>query len=516
MKNKPLSLLILLFLSIRIFSYFFPPQSILNTAISITILVFTGYLLIKKPPYAWYIIAAELMFGGSGSFFDIFGVALRSCFLILSLGIYFFYNRNIIFAGSIVPGMGCGAILLRKQKRSPSILAQPFRTTEPAKTDGETEIPRAYPWNNILIFLMIGLAAYGTIKGYLSGHSLPLIISGAVPYLFLLYYFPLRELLKNEAWKKFCLTALQAAIIGEAIFVIFTAVGFGTGQFVLQDSYYHWFRDIAGGKITYVDYNFYRIVLNEQLLLVPIISYFFYLALSKKYTVETCRQAGRNIEVPQYLLPLLIAFVFSITRIYFLAAVFAIILLFSRNNWRRWLALSLGSLIAYMVIFSGIYLLASGGKSFGLEVFGLRLQSIVSPSTENSSLSRMLLLPPILEQIARHPVLGNGLGSTVTVFSPVQNKIINTPQYDWGYLQIIAELGALGLVVWLLFLGATFRKIKKRPRWLLASFAALVVINLTSPALFHVLGIIFLTTINSLSDALPKLSLSLSHSDEPS
>ena len=151
-------------------------------------------------------------------------------------------------------------------------------------------------------------------------------------------------------------------------------------------------------------------------------------------------------------------------------------------------------MLGFLVIFCGLFFIASKGKSFGLEVFGLRAQSIILPDSENSSLSRLLLLPKILEKIKNAPLSGSGLGSTVTVYSPVLKKDITTPHFDWGYLEILAELGIIGFVVWFIFITKTLFTIKKQPL-IRAVFISLLVINLTSPALFHVFGTLLISFI---------------------
>lgn len=449
-------LLTFAYLAIRIFSYFFSSGGWANTVISMVIVGLVAALLIKKSPLAWIIITAELLFGGIGGFFQIFNISLRSVLLLISLSIYFVQTK-----------------------------------TNPYK-----EKTGQFP-----IFLMIALTGFGLINGYFHHHSLKLALADAIPYLFLLYYFPLKQLLLDDKWKNFSYAALKSAILGEAIFIAFTFISFSTNWFILQNPYYHWFRDIAGGKITPVAYNFFRIVLNEQLLLIPILIYFYYLIIQKN-----------NKKYYIFLTTSLFIYAFNLTRIYFLALFVGLTSLLTTKKWKIWLKVTLSSTIIFLTIFSGIYLLASGGKSFGLEVFGLRLQSIVNPTLEDSSLSRLLLLPKILDQIKAQPLLGVGLGSTITVFSPVQHTTITTSQYDWGYLEIISELGIIGLIIWFIFLFQIFKKLKKLPtNWQLASFFALLVINLTSPALFHVLGVVWLTFLRSSADVSTAQSLELSH-----
>ena len=94
-----------------------------------------------------------------------------------------------------------------------------------------------------------------------------------------------------------------------------------------------------------------------------------------------------------------------------------------------------------------------------------------------------------------NPFHGWGLGETITVYSPVFKKEVTTPHFDWGYLEILTELGIIGFFAWYKILQLVNKRIKAAPRpsWQLASLIALLVINITSPALFHVFGIIWLT-----------------------
>jgi O-antigen ligase len=262
-----------------------------------------------------------------------------------------------------------------------------------------------------------------------------------------------------------------------------TFIAYSSGFLALQDSYYHWFRDIAGGKITDLNNNFYRIVVNEHLLLVPILLYFVNKVIKNK-----------NKFYHFIILSLLFIFSLNLTRIYILAHIVGLIFLFSRQYWKRWLFYSFGSILIFVLLFSAIHLVASRGQSFGWELLGLRIGSIASPSIEESSLSRMMLLPKILDKIKQKPFWGNGMGDTVTVYSPVIKKEITTTQFDWGYLEIIDEMGIMGMLIWLSLITYILYQILKikDKKYLLAILSSILIINLTSPALFHVLGIILL------------------------
>ncbi len=486
--KKQIVIFTALYAALRVFSFYFQPGTVVNSLITLACLLFTVYCLLRDNTVGWYIVAAELILGGSGNFLSFAGLSLRTWLLIVSIAIF------------------------KIKKLSRHELLPMLRNNAP---------------NTILFGLIFIMVAFSTVRGLYFGHNIHAVVSDVVPYLFLLYYYPLKEILKSEktpstvlpliggegksstlpykgrdaGWglfHEFCFTALISSIIGNTLFSLFTFAGFSTHIFALQDAYYHWFRDVAGGKITDLGFNFFRIVLNEQLLLVPLILVFVNKIIKHKTT--------------SYFLPattlLLITLSFNLTRIYLVALAFGLILLFDRDKWKRWLAVSFVSCFLFLISFTSIHLLASRGQSLGLELFGLRLQSIVSPQIEDSSLSRLLLLPKIVDKIKTHPVLGSGLGDTVMVFSPVEKKTITTTQFDWGFLEITDELGLVGLVIWLslivyiLVLSRRLRSLPPLPEgrlggvgasWPLATTTAFMIMTVTSPALFHVLGIVWLT-----------------------
>lgn len=456
----------------RLFSYFFtPPTPLLagnwlNTIMAAAILLLVIYFIWKKDIRGWLIVAAEILLGGGGGFLSIGPVSLRTCLLAASL---------IIFFGQLI-----------KEKRGKITIAD----------------------NRAAVFLFFALILWAWVSakiGFGRHHDAGLVFADFIPYLFFLYYFPLRELWGEEKFRLTCFQMLAAAVISNAIFTLFTFIGFSSGLFTVQGAYYHWFRDVAGGKITALDFNFYRVVLNEHLLLAPLLL----LTIWKIIKKESIKLFG------PLAFALLAVLSVNITRIYLIAFFVGLIFLFTRQNWKRWLVVSLASLACFCLTFTAIHLVASRGQSLGWELFGLRLQSIASPQIEDSALSRMILLPKIWEKIKTAPIFGQGLGDTVTAFSPVFKQNITTPHFDWGWLEIWAEMGAIGLLVWLalivyLFISLIKKTALEKPFYL-AALGALLVINITSPALFHVFGVILLTGLFMLTRASAAQSLSPPH-----
>lgn len=464
-EKKYLGLLLALYAGVRLFSYVFSPETplikphLFNSAVSLIALLAIGYLLMTKNIWGWYGIALEFILGGSGGYLGFHGITLRTWLL-----------------GAAIVAWGFSAIGLKRSS-----------TTLPVIRPATSGIIKNIPY---VIFLLWAVALFGVLYGFWRGHSPRLIIADLIPYAFFFYYFPLRKLTASKGFHRLCRSAVSAAVIGNLLLIAFTLAGFSTGIFVLQDSYYHWYRDVALGKITELPFHFYRLVLDEHLLLIPLMLYFLYQIIYKKFAFSYgLLTAG--------LLAILSA---NLTRIYLVALVTGMLLLFSPARWKRWLVVSASAIFFFIAFFSLLHWGTSRGHSFGWELFGLRLGSIAAPAIEDSSLSRLWLLPKILEKIRHYPLLGTGLGDTVTVYSPIFKAEVATPHFDWGYLELWAEVGTVGLLVWFMLLGWLIKKNWQAslPRWLPASLGALAITNLTAPALFHTLGVSWLVMLLAL------------------
>lgn len=450
MQKKIFGLSLGIFFLLRIFSFVFTPDtplwgaSVGNTLISAIIAAAVSYFLIKDDTRGWYIIAAEMILGGSGSYLGVGSISLRTLLLIFSLTIF----------------------LVKK------IQQKKFKDITTDK----------------LFFIILALGGWAVVSalvGIKNGHALGSVIADTIPYFFFGYYFPLKEIVaRDQKFLTITKNILIAALIGNFIIIIFTFCGFSTGIFSLQDHYYHWYRDVAAGKITSIPFHFFRLVLNEHLLIVPILLWLLLELIQKKNTRLNWILGAVSVLV----------LAINLTRIYYVGLFVGTLLLFKKEYWLNWLKYSVAFALILITGFTAIHFVASRGQSLGWEIFGLRLQSIASPSIEESSLSRMLLLPEIKKKIIDAPIIGQGLGDVVTVYSPVFKQTIVTPYFDWGYLEIWAEMGLIGLILWTILILSVLKKAEYQTL-AFVMIGALIVINLTSPALFHVFGIILLITV---------------------
>ncbi len=444
------ALFLISYIGLRLLSFFYLPGTVFNSAVSILIILTTILFFWKKEEYAWQLIAAEILLGGTGNFFKLHFLSLRTCLLLISIFIFFIKRRHNI-----------KKLILQHRYFCTSIF---------------------------FLCLAVGLSA---LQGLRLHHPLTAIRADVVPYLFLLYFFPLTEQLLSIRFKKTTLNLLFAALLGNLLCTFFIFYGFSKGFFVVHDHFYEWFRLIAGGKAADMGLHFFRIVIDEQLLIAPLYISFFY-SLVQKDKLHSILLSAKDYFFSEIILLFILSI--NLTRSFLLAITCGILACLRKCHYLKWLKFSILTIIFFLFAFGSNHLIASRGASFGYNLLFGRVESITDPASEGSSLSRLLLLPPIIEKIKQRPFFGNGLGDSVTAYSPIIKKNIITPHFDWGYLEIVDELGFIGLVAWISFILTLGWLLYTKNYWVdLVSLGTLLTINLTSPALFHVLGIIWLT-----------------------
>lgn len=448
-----------IFFTIRLVSFFLAPFPLVLTLIGLSFLLFFGYTFFKNSNLALSLVLAEILLGGSGLLIEIFSLSIRTWLIVLFL----------VFS-----------LVKQIQKRHIEFILS----------------SRFY----YILAGFVGVLLFAVVNGLLQGNNPKNIFQDIFPYIFLALLPFFSNYFKEKENQQFFFRLVVAFIFGSAIFALFTFIIFSSGIVVLQEPYYKWIRDVAGGKITDLQSGFFRIVFPEHLLIPPLT-----LILSSLFI--------QHKNVKKYIFPLLICcliiLVLNLSRGYLLAVAVGFFPLLYKQPWRRWLVAGTVVAVGYISIFCSTYFIASHGRSLGLEVFGVRIKSLVMPYTEYSSNTRLLLLQPIKEKIAIHPLFGSGLGSTIPFPDPVTGQITQWPHYDWGYLELVAEFGGFGFLIYGIFLTASFGIIFKALKnevipvfvgtGLLAGLIAFLVMNITAPALFHFFGIFFLTLALSLA-----------------
>lgn len=446
--------LLVLFSAVRILSYFLNGHLVIQGLLVFIILMTLGVLYFKNPQWAWGLVLGEILLGGSGHYLEFLGLSIRT----LLIGFFIF-----LWLAQLLGERNLGKkIVINKQV------------------------------NLILIVLFVFL--FGSIfNGLYHEHEFRRIIADIMPFTFLLLLFPSYYLFSDKKAQEFLVRLISVFIIGTATFSLTTLALFSNNITRLQDGFYKWYRDVDMGKITDMGSGFFRIVEPAHLLIVPIILIITSLLMRD----ERHHKMWRFVQILS-----IVILALNLSRAYFLALIVGLIILKLKHKWKQWLTESIVVVLLVIIIFSGIHLLASGGESLGWELFGVRIQSLTSPSIEISTNTRMMILPAAWQMITANPLLGVGLGATVTFLNPYTYEAFTTASFDWGYLEMWAELGILGALVLIgLYLFVAYKlllKILNIQDWhdfdvgLLAGIVALLITNIAAPALFHVFGILYL------------------------
>jgi O-antigen ligase len=438
---------------IRVASYFLGNIPLAQGAIAAALIGIFSWFCWKSQPLAWILLVGEILLDGAGHFFEFNGLLLRTWWLAIFATIW---------------------IIRKFTEKSKLIL----------------------PSKQIIITLaiFIGYLIFAIVNGLWQHHTPMLVAQDAILYLFILLLFPALDF-DNFLFKPIYKNIIKAFIWTSALFSAFTLWLYSSGLATLPNGYYQWFRNIAAGKITDLGENFFRIVLPEHLLIVPIflilVSYFIY--------------SKRSLAWWLLFLAAATTLALNFTRIYFVGIAAGLFFLLYHANFKRWLTISSLSVLTLITIFFSLHFVGSDGRSLGLNLLGVRLAGMQAPLSDPSGAIRMAMLPDILNTIKKSPWLGSGLGTTVSYIDPTNGLKLTRTQFDWGYWEMIAELGIIGTVTYLIFLIIiTYQLFKtiNQPnsvsvdnlpfsRGLVAGAIALFVINITTPALFQGFGVIY-------------------------
>lgn len=442
----PLFLSTIAYGAVRLFSLATYDYSEFNQIIAALLVLSFAWLSYKNLKLAWLVLVTELILDGAGHFFELHNLLLRTWFL----GIF-------------------GLMWLVSKFKNKTIL---------------------FP-NKLTSYSLLGLGTllfFSAINGWYHAHTPLHIIQDLILFGFLILLFPALEW-KADTEKIFPLL-IKIWIWGTGLFSLITLIIYSSGWGTLPDTYYHWFRNVASGKITDLGNHFFRIVLPEQVIIVPII-----LVLAAYLITDL-----RNKKWWFYLSSSLFILALNFSRIYFVALAIGFFVLLSRHTWKKWLLVSITSASLLLALFIGTQLVVSRGQSTGLALLGVRVNGTTVPTSDVSGAIRLAILPDALQQITTRPWFGSGLGATISYIDPVSQAKITRTQFDWGYLEMLAELGIIGALVYGIFFLSVLKQVVDYSRHtpsplihgLLAGALSLVVMTITTPALFHGFGMLYL------------------------
>ncbi len=474
----------------------------LNLPLLIVIGLVTFWLALKRPELGIYLLFGELFVGSRGRMFEYGIVSLR-----------------IVVFGAVFLGWVINLIQKSKIKNQ----------NDNAKFKIFRDVPKTY-WLLLLIIVV------GALKGFLTSNGLGNVFQDANGYLYLLILPAVLIAVKSRAVLENIFPILGAAIVVIAIKSLALFLWFGLDLPGVATAY-HWVIESKAGEITGFVGSASRIFLASQFWSLVGVFVFGVAWIDPSLRgVRFGRTAKQSQESSEIAFPSTSFGVATTKNVRFIilgAAVLSIILSLSRSFWLGGIA---GAIFAALVLLfylkvgigrvarlAGIVILIAVleiGVLYGLmslgggEVSSTIASRIENPAQEAAGSARLLLLPQLLSALKQSPVLGAGFGKELSYESFLPDRI--TPQnptgkitsyaFEWGYLDTLLKIGALGLLIYLLFIAHIFRlgfsklqitNYKLQILGILAGLAALLVLNITTPYLNHPLGIGYLIFVYS-------------------
>lgn len=351
------------------------------------------------------------------------------------------------------------------------------------------------PW----IWIGMIAASYGVMRGYFLGNDLHRLFDDSNQWLILAIVLPIacahRVRLKIFLSRVWINGSVSLGLFALILLYIFTHDGtFGIGL-----ALYRWSRDTHIGELTTLSSSFLRIFLQSQILILPL-----WLSLIGVRTLSRPLK-GLSIVLASSLL-LSFSRSFAVALLVILSISFFVPLPTLRRE-------RLGRILA-SIFLGGI--LVFGVSQFPLPKAqgGSLTASLIERSTlsDAATSSRWSLLPALWQGVKVHPLLGSGLGATITYRSSDPRVLelnptgtYSTHAFEWGVLDLWYKFGLWGLVWYVSILLFAVHLVKKG-QWIAAlSVALLAIVHVFTPYLNHPIGFaaLLLITLLSAEDDLP-------------
>ena len=465
-------ILVLFFEVLSYTSFFYPP---VNYIVFFLIIFFVFVLSIKDLKYGIFFVLAELVVGSKGY---LFSVGWQSFTVSIRLGIFL----AVIVAFLIY--------LIRKQDLS-------FIKN------------RALASYYVLLVFLAG----GVISGLINQHQGIDIFLDANGYLFygLLPIF-LVTISDLKAIKQ-TLSVVIGAFLALATKTLVLLFFFSHHVAWVVPSLYRWSREAQVAEIADIGSGIFRIFFQSHiwalLIFFLISTILFFLVQKKQFRFKENRSLPILIFISS-----LVIFV-SYSRSFWLACaagivVMMVLLILSKISLKAFSQASMLIVLNFLLVIGLTYAIVNfpWPKSDSIALGSLIEERSKDLTEESASVSRFQLLPPLLTEVKSDLLLGSGFGTRVTYqtedprFIEMQGtNEYSTYVFEWAWLDTITEIGLLGLIVYIIFLGQIFWQgfnlikqsdnpfTKNITQGLLLGLFALMTVHVFTPYLNHPLGI---------------------------
>lgn len=367
-----------------------------------------------------------------------------------------------------------------------------------------------------IVFLIIGV-----INGYLHGNGLKNIFFDVNGYLYFGLFFIFLDVFQSKKKIGDFLQIFLASLIYLTLKTFLTLYIFTHGFVWLTEFFYTWIRDTRVGEITWAGSGFFRIFIQSQiysLIGIFIIAILISTIISRKGDLQIALSPWKDkyfILLFAILIILQTSILISFSRSFWLGgfmgalALFIYLIILYKKQFKKlfqtisiFLIGAIASLALMIVIVN--FPIPKPSGAFSVDMLKNRFTT-----GDAAASSRWNLLPVLLAENKKAPLLGTGFGTEITYQTEDPRiKTADNPEgwyttftFEWGYLDTITEIGFIGLFVYLLLIGQIFWRGIKYYRisnfqflisGLLIGLIALLTTHAFSPYLNHPLGIGYL------------------------
>ncbi|PJA93044.1 MAG: hypothetical protein CO132_04790 [Candidatus Kerfeldbacteria bacterium CG_4_9_14_3_um_filter_45_8] len=308
------------------------------------------------------------------------------------------------------------------------------------------------------------VVAMGVLIGVLRGNDFSNVFFDGNGYLYLGLIGPLTQAIRKKYDVQRLLSLLLASVVAVGIKTIILLALFSQAGILLYTlpGIYHWVRDTGVGEITRFDNGFSRIFFQGHIY--ALLVFFFLSAWLVYATGSLSSLRSRYIQGVYLLWALTILIIFlSYSRSFWMATIAGLglvsvwLLVRERVPFRRIFLLGVLLFVTfaidYGVAFGIVNIPLPGHGGVGArELLTDRAKDIES---ESAAASRWQLIEPLSRAAISHPLLGSGLGTTVTyqsedprVVAQTGNGRYTTFSFEWGYLDLLLKFGIIGFAIY--------------------------------------------------------------------
>jgi len=355
----------------------------------------------------------------------------------------------------------------------------------------------------LFAFVIVGL-----LVAWFNHNELSNIFFDVNAWLFFALILPFYSMAENETMRCDFFDKVKFVFIAALIYLgfktLFSLFVF-THTLPFAGFLYNWLRDTGVGEVTRVGGGFFRIFFQSHIYAV-----FAFIITSSYFFSELYFESKLKRIWPFWGLMVLSAamVVASFSRSFWLGLAVALVglfILFLRQGLNKRFFLTLAYTSSAFVVGTLLVALITIFPWPRPGFFSLSLLSdrVDLSKSEAAVSSRYALLAELKKEICSSPLLGRGLGATVTyksndprLLQRSTDGLYTTYAFEWGFLDIWLKLGFIGLLAYLFLLYDIMRKKFSLGIWasraLRLTVVALIVVNIFTPYLNHPLGIIWI------------------------